>query len=259
MEEVKLELDINTLGKLYPLIENIAKEKKLLSEKNIRLAASTMGIDDIEGYAKKNLEPLLKDGLANIMDDKSASKLSKALAKCAMESADVIKDCAGKDMTFNDMRKYLDPIYEKNEKAVLQALTEDAGIEIPEWAKPIMEKYSISAVTVCCFAAAYKIYQNAEEEYELAKEHRIVVEKYCHESIQRMEEEKAEMEELVNTYFTKHLDVFETAFDSMEKAMDLDEYIAANTDLQRFLGKEVQFENEAEFLDLMDSDISLKL
>ena len=102
----------------------------------------------------------------------------------------------------------------------------------------------------------------ALEDASIAYEHRLLVEEESKKTIELICEYRAEMEEAVNRYLNRHYETFERAFETMNQALlenDSDGYIRGNVEIQKLLGYDVQFTNQEEFDDLMDSDIALKL
>ena len=73
---------------------------------------------------------------------------------------------------------------------------------------------------------------------------------------------RKEMEEMVSGYLTENIRTFNNSFLEMDRAIlenDSDGFIRGNVELQKLLGKEVQFTNQKEFDQFMESDVPLKL
>ena len=125
-----------------------------------------------------------------------------------------------------------------------------------------LRKLSSPAIGYCATVKAYEMMMKALEDASIAYEHRLLVEEECKKTIELIREYRAEMEEAVNRYLNRHYETFERAFDTMNQALlenDSDGYIRGNVEIQKLLGYDVQFTNQEEFDDLMDSDIALKL
>ena len=104
--------------------------------------------------------------------------------------------------------------------------------------------------------------REAQEDLEVAKAHRAEIEAACSESIALIRQYRQEMETVVNKYLSDRIMTFESGFKAMDKAIlenDTDGYIRGNVEFQKILGYDVQFTNQEEFDDLMDSDIAFKL
>ena len=118
------------------------------------------------------------------------------------------------------------------------------------------------AIGYCATVKAYEILMKALDDADKAYEHRLLVEEECRKTIELIRQYRAEMEEAVNKYLTRHYETFGHAIDTMNQALlenDSNGYIRGNIEIQILLGFDVQFTNQVEFDDLMDSDIALKL
>ena len=123
-------------------------------------------------------------------------------------------------------------------------------------------KLSYPVMAYTASMAAYKELRKAQEQYEEAQEVRILIEKACAESVAMIRQYREEMERVVSKYLTEHLETFESGFAAMDQAImdgDVDGYIKGNVEIQKILGYDIQFTNQQEFDDLMDSDIAFKL
>ncbi len=143
-------------------------------------------------------------------------------------------------------------------------ILEACGIDPDEAASnpEILMKLCSPTVAYQASMAAYKEYCQALAEWQLAREERLRVEKICRETIADIKKYRQQMEKQVSHYLNLRLDTIENSFAAMDRAIlenDSDGYIAANVEIQKMLGYEVQFTNQREFDDLMDSDDALKL
>ena len=105
--------------------------------------------------------------------------------------------------------------------------------------------------------AAYEELRKAQEDLTLAKERRKQIEAACLEAVSMIRLYRGEMEQTGSKYLTSHLGTFEAGCDAMDKALldgDVNGYIKGNTEIQEILGRDIQFRNQEEFNDLMDSD-----
>ena len=110
--------------------------------------------------------------------------------------------------------------------------------------------------------SCYKMIAEAEKDYQEARDNRIQTELECEASIQRIREYRENMKYEVDLYFHEKSETILTGFDLMECAInnhDTDSFMKGNAMLQELLGHEVQFTNQQEFDQLMDSDIAFKL
>ena len=109
---------------------------------------------------------------------------------------------------------------------------------------------------------AYEIMMAALDEASAAYEHRLLIEEECRKSVLMIQEYRARMEAVVSDYLNEHIETFENGFAAMDQAIlenDTDGYIRGNVEIQKILKYDVQFTNQEEFDDLMDSDIALKM
>ena len=119
-----------------------------------------------------------------------------------------------------------------------------------------------STVGYSAALAVYRELSMALEEYELAREDRIRMEKECAEAIEAIRRYRVEMDTLAKQYFERCYTSFEAGFAAMDQAIinqDPDGYIAGNAEICEVLGRKPQFRSMSEFNDLMASDESLKL
>ena len=110
--------------------------------------------------------------------------------------------------------------------------------------------------------ACYQELATALKEAELARKERIRIEKECAEAVALIRQYRQEMNDMVSTYLSDHIQTFNQGFLEMDKAIaerDVDGFIRGNAGIQELLGKEVQFRTQEEFDALMASDTALKL
>lgn len=114
-------------------------------------------------------------------------------------------------------------------------------------------------------SAAIGVYDEiakAVKDLDMAHQERLLIEEQCKVQVQLLRENRAAMELVVSQYMYDHLYGFGQALDTMETAArsgDVQNYIQANTTLQKQLGHKAAFETLDDFNDLMSSDAPLKL
>lgn len=107
----------------------------------------------------------------------------------------------------------------------------------------------------------YNEMATAIEEYNIAKERRIRIEKECEEAISYLRAYRAEMESVVSEYMLDRIRVFGAGMDKMDEAMkndDTDGFIEGNNMIQEKLGTKAVFTSQDEFDLLMESDEDFK-
>ena len=103
---------------------------------------------------------------------------------------------------------------------------------------------------------------NDRKELQLLREKRILAETKSERVVELANEYEKQLEALFNQYMEEHLEDFIMGTKLIEegrRAGDSDLIIQGNVIIQSRLGKEVQFTNQEEFDDIMDSDIPLIL
>ena len=103
---------------------------------------------------------------------------------------------------------------------------------------------------------------NDRRELQLLREKRILAEAKSERVVELANEYEKQLEALFNQYMEEHLEDFIMGTKLIEEGRregDSDLIIQGNVIIQSRLGKEVQFTNQEEFDDFMDSDIPLIL
>ena len=107
-----------------------------------------------------------------------------------------------------------------------------------------------------------KTIRQSVSEYNEAIEDRIRIQKECEVHIQILSEYREAIENEVSGYLISNITAFDNAFMQMDEAVlnnDSDSFINANSKIQKQLGKDMQFNSQNEFDDLMTSDEDFKL
>ncbi|KAB7791303.1 hypothetical protein [Bifidobacterium leontopitheci] len=110
------------------------------------------------------------------------------------------------------------------------------------------------------YTAAVSVYEElstALNEYEMAKEERIRVERECAEAVELIRQYRIEMNKTVDAYLADKAEAFNAGFETMDQAIvanDVNGYLAGNALIQETMGYRPQFRTQQEFDDLMDSD-----
>lgn len=124
------------------------------------------------------------------------------------------------------------------------------------------EKLCHPILGAMAFAKAYDILNDSLEQAHLVREERLLFEQECYRNIQEIKRYHNEMLQMVENYLSLHMKTFQQGFNAMEKGIlthNVQEYISGNVAIQTVLNYDVQFRNEEEFNDLMDSDEAFKL
>lgn len=264
----QLVLDADAVINLLPVLIDVRKRWKAGEDiavgDEVRNVAAKLGVDDIEGFVQEQIQdhvaPVLDHAFNNddaAEDAGAGNEVAGMLAAMAVPVGKLVYAFARKGVTANDLFDGLDAIVNENADELGEVLRVALDIDIPPEAQGLMEKYAINAVSVYCFAAAYKIYAKADEDERLAHEQRIEIERLCAESIAQLKAQREEMETLVNEYLACRLEVFAGSVVAMDRALveqDDDGYIAASAELWNLLGYSAQYASAQEFDDLMLSN-----
>ena len=122
--------------------------------------------------------------------------------------------------------------------------------------------FSSPVVGYLALSAAYMILMKSLQDVSIAYEHRLAVEEECRQSVELIVSYRQQMEENVSKYMSERLETIEHGFAEMDQALlknDTDGFIRGNTQIQKLLNYDIQFTNQEEFDDLMDSDLTFKL
>jgi len=125
-----------------------------------------------------------------------------------------------------------------------------------------MANTSCAAVAYASLTEAYTILMSVLEEANLAHEEMLRVKAECDASAALIRQYRMDMEEAVTAYFDRHYDSIEAGMYAIDRALleqDSNGYLKGNAELLQLLGHEVQFTNQEEFDDFMDSDMDFKL
>ena len=112
-------------------------------------------------------------------------------------------------------------------------------------------------VSEIAFTEVYKILKQVDEQAELQHEHRVLVQQECEKSIALMRQYREDLNVYVSNYISERMEVFEQGISIMDSAIlnnDTNGYIKGNIEIQKMLNYHVQFTNEDEFDDFMNSD-----
>ena len=105
--------------------------------------------------------------------------------------------------------------------------------------------------------AIVKEIKNEKKEAQLIHEKMLLTQAQTVLVLRELQEYKAKLEERVSQYLAEDIEAFLNGFELMNQGLqsdDSDLVIKGNVTIQRVLGREPQFTNQAEFDDLMDSD-----
>ena len=216
----------------------------------------------VEHHVKQHATAAVSAGISAIgLKELANQKFSSELVDSAQQIGIWVSQYMKKQISRDDfIGNMTGPGNQKLVKDLMSALKIDEKLGVDSIEEIFKLSYPVMAYTASM--AAYKELRKAQMEYEEAQEERILIEKACMESVAMIRQYREEMERVVSTYLTEHLETFESGFAAMDQAImdgDVDGYIKGNVEIQKILGYDTQFTNQQEFDDLMDSDIAFKL
>lgn len=158
-----------------------------------------------------------------------------------------------------DEVQFIEGLYKTNLGKISEDMLKALEIDVDE-IKQLIDKGPTIGWLMLAFISlskAYEILSVAKENAQIAHEQRLEIEAKCDQTIQLLQSYRKEMNEVVDGYLSEHLETFELGFRTMDQAIlegDVNGYIKGNTQIQEILGYNVQYKNEDEFEDLMNSD-----
>lgn len=256
------ELDINRLIKIA---FELCCKGSAISEDDLKRAYKE-AMDEVKPYAERQIKKragaavkagIVALGIKELANEKFASALVNNAQQIGHWVHQYIKGEISDEAFVNNL---VGPSTLKIITDILEALGIDEKLGVQNMQEVLMLSPPILAYNASM--AAYKELRKAQEELAAAREERIRIEKACAESVAMILKYREEMDNVVTTYLTEHLETFEAGFAAMDQAMiddDIDGYIKGNVAIQKILKYDVQFTSQEEFDDLMDSDFAFKL
>ena len=240
----------------------------VLGKKDINTIVKDLSADygpAVKQYLVSFSEQAVKNALQG-SNEETLQKLAKGsfakdLKSTTVNIADLVQKYVNRDI---GEVQFLDGLVNSGFRELSAEFLQAAGIDETVLFDKNGALRSLSSPTIgyCATVKAYEMMMKALEDASIAYEHRLLVEEECRKTVALIRKYRAEMEEAVNRYLNRHYKTFGQAIDSMNQALlenDSNGYIRGNAEIQKLLGYDVQFTNQEEFDDLMDSDLSLKL
>lgn len=261
----EIHLDWNALQQIVPICVDFAKKNSEGQDVDLRDCVNrigrALGVDDVDKFARRQLQVALSDGLGQAFDSKEAKAMASLFTSSCKPVMSLISDFAKGDIPVDEMVAGLNKLWLKDSEKIAPLLQKSLGIS-DDMAELLGEKLGQYTLSIYCFAGAFEIYEAAAHDAALAKAHRMEIEQLAAESIAQLKAQRAEMDALVNEYLYGRLLPFEESVAAMDKAIlenDDDGYIAANAELWELFGREAQYRTASEFDDLMLSDDAFRL
>lgn len=261
----ELTLDWSSLVKIIPLCLEFRERALRHEDIDLRDAASRVGtvfgVDDIDQFAVQKIRAAMENGLADAFRSSDAKELAGLFAANARPVMELIARYAQGKLTAEKLIAGLNELCFSNVEK-MQLILEEA-IGVPDAvAEFLTGKLGPYLVSLYAFAAAYKIYERADQDAALAYERRLEIEQLANEAIAELKRQRSEMEDLVESCLLDQLEPFSEGIAAMDQAVldcNDDEYIAANAELWRLFRRGTQYETAAEFDGLMLSEDAFRL
>lgn len=122
---------------------------------------------------------------------------------------------------------------------------------------PIVGAAVGSMVGYALSSVFYKELIESLKDAKIAKERRIQIEAECAEAMAMIAEYRSQAEQVINSYFQSHIQIFTSALAGLDEAVelgDISQFISASNVIQNKLGYNSSFANMEEFDKLMESD-----
>lgn len=261
----EIQLSWSALDTLIPLCLEL--KERLGNKENIDFqdvaskVGSAFGIEDVDEFIKEKVRQGLERGFGTVLDGEDSKKLSALFAGlCKPVMTFVFRYVKG-EANASQLLRSLEDLYARNAADMQHVLEQELGIS-GEAAELLAGKIVRCLVSVHCFAGAYKIYQRAAQDAELARQHRLEIERLSAEAISRLKAERQELESRLDEFLLSRLDPFDAATMAMDQAIvddDDDGFVSANAELWELFGRKAQYRSAAEFDGLMSSDEAFKL
>lgn len=254
-----------SLETLVPLCLEFCDQCRKGQDVDIRNMADKVGeafgIEDIDNFANRRIRNGVESGLGRLFDGEESEELAKIFASMCKPIAEVVVAYAKGEKNASGFMGILGNIHLEGIERLKSILQKTPCIS-DRIADGLAKQFGPYLVSIYCFSAAYKIYCKAAQDAELAKMHRIEIERFLCEAIEHLKIQRAEMERLLDDALLSRLVPFDKAIGAMDKAVlfdDDDAFVAANSDLRVLFGGRMQYRNKEEFEVLMLSDETFRL
>ena len=207
-------------------------------------------------FAQKAINEGLKTQDNQIFQNLSNENIGKALVALSPKVLRLVQKYLRHELSPED---FLKELYCKEATDVAFKVLRSIGIDETNIGDPAnLMKMSCPMLAYNASIAAYKELRRAMDDLSIAQEERARIEAQCNESIQMIRKYREEMNARIEKYLSKHHETFQQGFAMMDQAIledDVDGYIRGNNLIQEILGYEnIQFHNQKEFEELMESD-----
>jgi len=254
------ELDVIALIKLA-----VQCASKQISVKDAALQLCDEYSPAFEAYMKAFTPAVLKTVFDSTGDENIQRLGSGAFNEMLCKKADEVYQTVQKYLHGDiDKAQFIDTLMHSDMTDIGKEFLRNFNIDMDTLVNPdgTPVDFSSPVVGYLALSAAYMILMKSLKDASIAYEHRLAVEEECRQSVELIVSYRQQMEESVSKYMSERLETIEHGFAEMDQALlknDTDGFIRGNTEIQKLLKYDVQFTNQEEFDDLMDSDLTFKL
>ena len=210
------------------------------------------------------INDVLQEGIQRILEKNERlnnKDFSKFLTKQTKRIVKIIKDYWGGTISQEELMDFIiNDVFVNISTEVLKAY-EIKKDDIDTILNSVKNS-SFSMVAYAIFVELYRAFMDLMQEAAMIHEERLQIEKHCKELIEQIIEYRNEINALVSDYLFENITSFQEGIHAMDVALlegDSNGYIAANAEIQKAMGRDVQFTNQDEFDELMDSDFDFIL
>ena len=238
----------------------LGKKSKDAAVKELMSKYKGAAVLHIENKARQKIEEMISQSENESVRSLSNKDYSKRLVESTKGIAGQVHRLYRNEISIQEL---IDGLSETGIKDIAKDTV--CALQIPEKlnVKDVDQIMQLSAdmAAYSSLTAAYQELMKALEDERIAHERRLQIEAECTKTITEITKYRKDMEMLVRQYMTNGYETMESGFAAIDKAImddDTDGYIRGNVELQKLLGYDVQFTNQAEFDNLMDSDEAFK-
>lgn len=215
----------------------------------------------LKAFGSTAVEESLKNSNLEFTDDLTNEEFSNKVVAAVGDVALLINRFHKNDI---DEAQFIQELCNSNVKDVGLDILNSLDIDINQIIEQAqnVDMFTPMLISYIAFSEAYKILEKAQEDARIQREKRLLIEEQCQKSIEMIKHYREEMKVLVSSYLEERITIFNEGFKIIDRAIvdnDINGYIKGNVIIQEMLGYDIQFRNEDEFEDLMNSDCAFKL
>lgn len=262
-EKVDLALDLEFLIELLADYLNNNKDRQDIEQK-IKEHYGPKAKDYIHYFTNALIHDVLQAGIQKVLERNerlNTEDFSDFLEEQTRKILKKVRVYLNGDISLNELMEFL---IRDSFTAVSFEIAKAYGIEKKDIdiIQRALEEGSFNIIAYAISVELYKNFMELMQEAEMIHEERLKIEKHCKELVEIITAYRNHINELVSNYLHGNITSFQAGIRSMDAALlenDSNGFIAANTEILKAMGKKVQFTNQDEFDDLMDSDFDFIL